>query len=103
MLDPPRCQVCKESPFGMVRWPTENDDYICIDCLRERFEKLNETIEEADKLLTRGQEIVDRQMAAVKALESENTELKERIKFLEDQNKDLNNAIQKNKRKAGWS
>lgn len=101
-----RCQDCdnkKSPPVGMVHWPEEGDDYICIVCLRERFAKLNEKLEEAAKLLTQGQEIVDRQMDAVKALQSENTELKERIKFLEDQNKDLNNAVQKNKRRAGWT
>jgi len=72
----------------MIRWPTKNDDYICIDCLRKEFE---EQIKEAGRLLTQGQNIVDRQMTAIKALESENIKLNKRNKFL------------RNKRKAGWS
>lgn len=31
---PPKCQICKGSPAGMIPWPTDADDYMCVPCVR---------------------------------------------------------------------
>ena len=34
---PPKCQACERSPAGMIPWPTDDDDYMCVPCVRNEF------------------------------------------------------------------
>lgn len=39
-MDRIKCSKCKGKngpPIGMLRWPTENDEYVCPACIRKHF------------------------------------------------------------------
>lgn len=73
MADRIRCQDCqnkKSPPVGMVRWPTDDDDYICIVCLRERFAEAVRARDEAQKGSSEWEEECDSWREQAKHLES---------------------------------
>lgn len=53
----PECQDCggkRCNPVGLVRWPEDDDPYIGINCLRDRFKKLQTRLADIERALNGG-------------------------------------------------